>query len=141
MAYASGITKYLKKVLWDLVAARTLKVALYTDGASNLDANTDPASPLVYGTTNEISSSGTGYTAGGYALASIANSASGNAYQITAADVVTGSGTLAAGSYEAMIYDTADSNRAIAICPVTVTTGSVAGTMTFDIPADALKIS
>jgi len=97
MAYAAGITKYTKKTLWDGLAAKTLKFALYTNDAANLDANTDPTTPLVYGTTNEITS--TGYVAGGYAMDTLTNTASGNAYQITAADEVIASPcTIPAGS-------------------------------------------
>ena len=54
------------------LAAQPLKCALY-DNTASLAANT-----TVYDTANEVSSSGTNYTAGGNALTNVAISVDGN---------------------------------------------------------------
>jgi len=146
MAYANGITRYQKKTWLDQLTSKTtsnyLKVAIYTTTTGLGDgAVADPASAIVYTTSGELTASGTGYTAGGYTLATASVTADSNAYQITWADVVTGSGTIASGTYYAMVYDTNDSNKAVAFLEVTVSTGSSSGTMTFDFPAGALKLT
>lgn len=147
MAFNAGFTKYQKKKWLDALAAiGTMRIAIYSTTTA-LDAFQDPASPLVYSSTGELTGSGTGYNntgvAGttGYALSGATVSANGNGYQLSWNDVITGSGTIAAGTYGAMIYDTADSNRVAAVLSVTVSTGSSSGTMTFDIPANALTVS
>jgi ABC-type uncharacterized transport system permease subunit len=140
MAFVTGITRYVKKGWMDVLAAKTLKIALYST-TTGLDANQDPASPLVYTTTGELTASGTGYTTGGYSVANAVVSYSGGAYRIDFDDIETGSGTIASGTYGAMIYDTLDSNRAISVHSVSVTVGSNETTLSITIPADALYVS
>jgi hypothetical protein len=140
----TGVTRYQKKKWLDelvsKITAGSLKAAFYSTTTA-LDANTDPSAPQVYSASGEISSSGTGYTAGGYALASAVNAANGNGYQLGFANVVTGAGTIATGTYGCMIYDTTDSNRALAICTVNVTQASSNGAMTFTIPSNAIALT
>jgi hypothetical protein len=140
MAFAAGITRYQKKKWLDALVAAGMKIAFYLT-TTGLDANQDPATPLAYTATGELSDSGTGYTTTGYTVANAVVSANGNAYQIDFDDIVTGSGTIASGTYGAMIYAPSDTNRAIAICQVDVSQGSSSGAMTFTIPVDTLKLT
>ncbi len=143
MAFVPGITRYRKKAWFDAIKAlTTVKVALYST-TTNLDANQDHATPLAYGVAGELTTSGTGYVSGGYAIASadMAVNADSNAYNLTFPNIEIASGTIATGTYGAMIYDTADSNRAIAVCQVNVTVASNGTTMTITIPANALRIA
>lgn len=144
MAYNAGITRYQKRKwlqqLATLLTAGSLKCSLHSV-TTTWDATTDPDTPQVYGVTGEVSSAGTGYTAGGYVLTAAVLVAAANAYRLEFADLVTDAGTIAAGTYCALIYDTTDSNRVLAICTVTITTGSSGGAMTITIPADALAIT
>lgn len=144
MAYNAGITRYQKKKWLDelvtKINAGSLKVSIHST-TTNWDANTDGTTPQVYGTTGELTSSGTGYTAGGYVLSTGVNAASANAYQVDFADIVTGSGTISAGTYCGCIYDTTDSNRILSICTLTIVVGSTGSIMTISIPADTLKIN
>lgn len=142
MAFNAGFTRYQKKKWLDAMAAlATLKLAIYST-VTGLDATQDPASPLVYTVTGELTSSGTGYTAGGFALsgASVTWDSGNSRYQLTFTDPAATTGTIAVGTYGAMLYDTADANKVIAVFTVNVTTGSSAGTMSFDIPANGLAI-
>jgi hypothetical protein len=140
MAFNTGVTRYQKKKWMDAIAAlSTLKIALYST-TTGLDANQDPASPLAYTATGELASSGTGYTTGGYAVASASVTASGNSYQLDFTDLSIGSGTIASGTYGAMIYDTADSNRVMAVLQVNVTVGSSGTTMTITVPTGVIAI-
>lgn len=144
MAYAAGITRYQKKKWLDeivtKITAGSIKMSIHST-TTNWDANTDPTTPQVYATTGELTATGTGYTAGGYVLASPVIAASVNAYQIDFADIVTSAGTIATGTYCGCIYDTTDSNRVLAICTITISVASSSSVMTISIPADALKIS
>jgi hypothetical protein len=144
MAYNAGITRYQKKKWMDELVAKigagSLKCSIHST-TTTWDATTDPATPQVYATTGELTSSGTGYTAGGFTLSGASLTASGNAYQLDFADLVTGAGTIGTGTYCACIYDTTDSNRILAICTVNVTQASAGGAMTFSVPSNALALS
>ena len=88
----------------DLVAD-TLKIALFTSSA-NLGAST-----TAYSTSNEVS--GTGYSAGGETLTSKAVSTTGTTAHFDAADPTWTSASFTARG--ALIYNTSNSNKAIAI--------------------------
>ena len=143
MPFVTGITRKQKKAWFDAIKAlATVKIALYST-TTNLDANQDPATPLAYGVAGELTASGTGYVAGGYAIASanMSVNADAAAYNLTFPNIEIASGTIASGTYGAMIYNTADSNNAIAVCQVNVTVGSSGTTMTITVPANALRIA
>lgn len=140
MAFVTGITRYQKKKVLDTLVALGLKIALYSTTTA-LDANTDPATPLAYGVAGELTNVGTGYTTGGYVLSGETVVADTNAYNMTFATVSTGVGTIAAGTYGAMIYDPADSNRAVAVCQVDITVASNGTAMNITIPANALRVA
>lgn len=144
MAQNTGIARYLKKKHLDEIAAKvtagSLKMSIHTSG-TYWDANMDGTTPQVYGTTGELSNVGTGYTTGGYVLAAPVVAANVNAYQLDFADITTGVGTIAAGSYIGVIYDTTDTNRVLSVVAITVTTGSSGQALPITIPADAFKYS
>jgi len=124
------------------ITAGSLKAAIYSTTTA-LDAATDPTTPLAYTTTGELTSTGTGYAAGGYVLATPARSSTfaANAETLDFADITTGAGTIATGTYAMTIYDTTDSNRILAICTVTVSVASSSTAMVFSIPSDCMKIA
>ena len=83
----------------------TFKVALYTS------ASTIGAATTVYTATNEAV--GTGYTAGGAALASVTPTLNGNTCVVDFADVTISTVTL---TYrKALIYNSTKANRAVAV--------------------------
>ncbi len=97
----------------------TFKIALYTSSAS-LDATT-----TAFSTTNEVSNSGT-YTSGGGTLTSVTPTTSGT----TAICDFTARG--------ALIYNSSDSNKAVAVLDFGGDKTSTSGTFTIQFPtADA----
>jgi hypothetical protein len=83
----------------------TFKIALYTAASAIGDSTT------TYSTTNEAV--GTGYTAGGAALASVTPTLIGNTMVIDFADVTISTVTL---TYrKALIYNSTKANRAVAV--------------------------
>jgi hypothetical protein len=144
MAFTAGVTRYQKKKWLDELAAKitagSLKCSIHST-TTTWDATTDPATPQVYATTGELTSSGTGYTAGGYVLTTAADTVNGNGYQLGFANIVTAAGTIATGTYCGCIYDATDGNKVLAICTITVTTASAGGAMTFTIPANAIALT
>ena len=89
------------------LAGDTIKIALFTSSA------TMSASTTAYSTTNEVSSSGTNYTAGGATLASKTVATSGTTAYFDAADPEWTSATFTANG--ALIYNSTNSNKAIAV--------------------------
>ncbi len=87
------------------LATDTIKIALYTSTAS-LDATT-----TAYSSSNEVS--GTGYTATGVALTSTTVSTSGTTAYFDADDPSWSSATFTARG--ALIYNSSNSNKAIAV--------------------------
>lgn len=85
----------------------TIKMALYTSSAS-LDAAT-----TAYSTTNEVSSSGTNYTAGGNTLTGPVITSSGTTAYVDFADTTWSSASFTARG--ALIYNASKSNKAIAV--------------------------
>jgi len=83
----------------------TFKIALYTSAAS-LDATT-----TVYSTSNEVT--GTGYTAGGNTLTNVTPTTSGTTAFVDFDDTTWTSATITAAG--ALIYNSTDGNRAVAV--------------------------
>ena len=105
----------------------TFKIALYTAAAS-LDATT-----TVYTTSDEVV--GTGYTAGGNTLAGNAISSGGTTAWLTFSDSAWTTATITARG--ALIYDSTQSNAAIAVLDFGADKTSTAGTFTVQMPVAA----
>jgi hypothetical protein len=106
--------------------SNTFKMALYTSSAS-LDATT-----TVYTTSNEVA--GTGYTAGGNTLAvSVAPTSSGTVAYLSFSDTSWFTATFTARG--ALIYNTSQSNAAVAIFDFGSDKAVVGGTFTITFPA------
>ena len=107
----------------------TFKIALYTSSAS-LDAST-----TAYSSSNEVSDSGS-YSAGGGSLTSVTPTTSGTTALCDFADISFTSATITARG--AMIYNSSDSNKAVAILDFGGDKTSTSGTFTIQFPtADA----
>lgn len=105
------------------------KIALYTSTAT-LDATT-----TVYSATNEVS--GTGYTAGGAALTNVTPTTSGTTGYTDFADVSWTTATIS-GIRGALIYNSTNGNRAVAVLDFGGDQSVSAGTFTIQFPtADA----
>jgi hypothetical protein len=104
-----------------------LKMALYTSSAS-LGAGT-----TAYSATNEVS--GTGYTAGGETLTSVAVTLDSSTGIVDFDDVSWTTSTITARG--ALIYNSTDSNKAIAVLDFTTDVSSSSSTFTVQIPAAA----
>lgn len=109
-------------------AADTFKIALYTSSAS-LDATT-----TAYTTSGEVSSSGTGYTTGGNTLviAQVPTSTSTTAW-LDFSDTTWTTATISADG--ALIYNSTQSNKAVAVLSFGGTKTSTAGDFTIIFPA------
>jgi len=105
----------------------TMKIALYTNSAT-LDATT-----TVYSATNEVV--GTGYTAGGNTLTGNAISSGGTTAWLTFSDSSWTTATITARG--ALIYDSTQSNAAIAVLDFGADKVSTAGTFTVQMPVAA----
>ena len=105
----------------------TMKIALYTNSAT-LDATT-----TAYSATNEVV--GTGYTAGGNTLTGNAISSGGTTAWITFSDPSWTTSTITARG--ALIYDSTQSNAAIAVLDFGADKTSTAGTFTVQMPVAA----
>ena len=105
----------------------TMKIALYTNSAT-LDATT-----TVYSATNEVV--GTGYTAGGNTLTGNAISYGGTTAWLTFSDSSWTTATITARG--ALIYDSSQSNAAIAVLDFGADKVSTAGTFTVQMPVAA----
>lgn len=104
------------------------KIALYTSSAS-LDSTT-----TVYTTTNEVS--GTGYTAGGNTLTNVTPTSSGTTAFTDFADTTWSTATITARG--ALIYNSTESNKAVAVLDFGSDKTSTAGNFTIVFPtADA----
>jgi len=106
----------------------TFKIALFTSSAS-LDASTS-----TYSTTNEVT--GTGYTAGGNTLSVISPVTSGTTAFLDFDDTNWASATITAAG--ALIYNSTDGNRAVAVLDFGGDKTSTNGDFTIQFPtADA----
>jgi hypothetical protein len=92
---------------FDSSGGSTFKLALYTD-LSGFSTST-----TAYTTTNEVSSSGTGYTAAGNTLTNNGVSVSSNIAFVDFADLTFSSVTLTADS--ALIYKSSSNNEAVLV--------------------------
>ena len=124
-AVCNSFKQELLQGLHDL-DGNTLKLALFTSSA------TLGASTTAYSTTNEAS--GTGYTAGGETVTSVAVSLSGNVAFVDFADVSFTSATIsdAAG---ALLYNSSVSDKAIAVIDFGSTKSVTGGTLTITLPS------
>lgn len=107
----------------------TIKIALYTSSA------TLGASTTAYTTSNEVSSSGTNYTAGGNTLTSPSVTLDGTTAIVDFADTSWSSSTITARG--ALIYNSTKSNKAIAVLDFGGDKTSTNGTFTINFPAAA----
>ena len=108
----------------------TIKMALYTSSAS-LDAST-----TAYTTSNEVSSSGTNYTAGGNTLTSPVITSSGTTAYVDFADSTWSNASFTARG--ALIYNASKSNKAIAVLDFGADKTATAGDFVVQMPtADA----
>jgi hypothetical protein len=105
----------------------TMKIALYTNSAT-LDATT-----TAYSATNEVV--GTGYTAGGNTLAGNAISSGGTTAWLTFSDSSWTTATFTARG--ALIYDSTQSNAAIAVLDFGADKTATVGTFTVQMPVAA----
>jgi hypothetical protein len=108
------------------LAAQTLKCALY-DNTASLAANT-----TVYDTANEVSSSGTNYTAGGNVLTNVAISVDGTTAIFDADNVTFPNATISAQA--ALLYNANNSNSAIAVLDFGGVKTSTNGTFELQFP-------
>lgn len=106
----------------------TIKMALYISAAT-LDAST-----TVYSTSNEVSSSGTNYTAGGNTLTGATVSLSGTTAFVDFADTSWTTATFTARG--ALIYNSSKSNKAIAVLDFGSDKTATSGTFTVQMPAN-----
>jgi hypothetical protein len=108
--------------------ADTMYMALYTSSAT-LDATT-----TAYSATNEVS--GTGYSAGGQALTTVAPTSSGTTAYLDFNDETWTSSTITARG--ALIYNSTQSNKSVAVLDFGADKTSTAGDFTVVFPtADA----
>ena len=134
MAITTAMCTSFKKELLEAVhnfkntGGSTFNLALYTSSAS-LGAST-----TAYTTSNEVS--GTGYTAKGASLTRVDPSTSGTTALTDFADLSFTTATITAMG--ALIYNSTNSNKAVAVLDFTSNKTSTAGTFTIQFPtADA----
>jgi len=125
-----GIHNFGTGVIRASTAADKFKLALYTSSAT-LSATT-----TAYTTSNEVSSSGTNYTAGGLTLTiSQVPTSSGTTAFIDFDDLTFPSATLTANG--ALIYNETQGNKAVAVLAFGGDKTSTAGNFTIQFPAAA----
>ena len=115
----------------------TLKIALIKSGeARTYNADTENYSELIASTTEE-EANGNGYTTGGVTLANVAVTVddTNDVAYVDFDDVSWTSATISASG--ALIYNTSNSNKAIAVISFGGTVASTAGTFTVQLPAAA----
>jgi hypothetical protein len=106
--------------------ADTFKCALYTSSAT-LDAST-----TAYSTSNEVASTG-GYSAGGNTLTTVAPTSSGTTAFLDFNDTTWSTSTITANG--ALIYNSTQSNRAVAVLAFGGDKSSSGGNFTIQFPA------
>lgn len=123
-----GIHNFGTGVVRASTAADTFKIALYTSAAT-LGATT-----TAYSTSDEVSSSGTNYTAGGNTLtiSQVPTSTSTTAW-LDFADTTWANATITANG--ALIYNSTQSNKAVAVLAFGGDKTSTAGDFTIVFPA------
>ena len=124
----NGIHAFGTTVVRGATTADTFYLALYTSSAT-LDATT-----TAYTATNEVS--GTGYSAGGQALTTVAPTSSGTTAFLDFDDEIWTTATITARG--ALIYNSTQSNKAVAVLDFGGDKTSTAGDFTVVFPtADA----
>lgn len=123
---AALCTSYKQEVMQGVhEAADTYKIALYTSAA------TLGASTTAYTATNEVS--GTGYTAGGATLSGFSVSADGTTAILDFTDPTWANSTITARG--ALIYNSTQSNKAVAVLDFGADISSTNDTFTVTFPA------
>lgn len=123
-----GVHNFGVGVVRASTAADTFKLALYTSSAT-LDAST-----TAYTTSNEVSSSGTNYPAGGLTLTiSQVPTSTGTTAWLDFDDLTFASATITANG--ALIYNATQSNKAVAVLAFGGDKTSTAGNFTIQFPA------
>lgn len=128
MAITTAMCTSFKQELFEAehdFTADTFKIALYTSSA------TLGASTTAYSTTNEVS--GTGYTAGGATLTTVAPTSSGTTAFVDFNDPSFTSATITARG--ALIYNSSKSNKAVAVYDFGSDQSTTNGTFTITIPS------
>ena len=121
----NGIHAFGTSVVRAATTADTFKIALYTSSAT-LDATT-----TAYAVTNETS--GTGYTAGGNTLTTVAPTSSGTTAFLDFNDTTWATATITANG--ALIYNSTQGNKAVAVLAFGGDKTSTAGDFTIIFPA------
>ena len=143
MAIAQAMCTSFKKELLEGVhnfknsGGDTFKLALYAEGSGGKSSTTATlgASTTALTTTGEVASSGT-YATGGGSLTRVDPSTSGTTALTDFADLSFTTATITAMG--ALIYNSSDSNKAVAVLDFTSNKTSTAGTFTIQFPtADA----
>ena len=143
MAIAQAMCTSFKKELLEGVhnfknsGGDTFKLALFAEGSGGKSSTTATlgASTTALTTTGEVASSGT-YATGGGSLTRVDPSTSGTTAFTDFADLSFTTATITAMG--ALIYNSSDSNKAVAVLDFTSNKTSTAGTFTIQFPtADA----
>ena len=143
MAIAQAMCTSFKKELLEGVhnfknsGGDTFKLALFAEGSGGKSSTTATlgASTTALVTTGEVASSGT-YATGGGSLTRVDPSTSGTTAFTDFADLSFTTATITAMG--ALIYNSSDSNKAVAVLDFTSNKSSTAGTFTIQFPtADA----
>jgi len=143
MAIAQAMCTSFKKELLEGVhnflnsGGDTFKLALYAEGSGGKSSTTATlgASTTAFTTTGEVASSGT-YATGGGSLTRVDPSTSGTTAFTDFSDLSFTTATITAMG--ALIYNSSDSNKAVAVLDFTSNKTSTAGTFTIQFPtADA----
>ena len=125
----NGIHAFGTTVTRGATTPDTFKIALYTSAA------TLGASTTVYSTTNEVATGG-GYSAGGNTLTTVAPTSSGTTAFLDFNDTTWSTSTITANG--ALIYNSTQSNRAVAVLAFGSDKSSSGGNFTIQFPvADA----
>lgn len=125
----NGIHAFGTTVTRGATTPDTFKIALYTSSAT-LDAST-----TAYSTTNEVATGG-GYSAGGNTLTTVAPTSSGTTAFLDFNDTTWSTSTITANG--ALIYNSTQSNRAVAVLAFGSDKSSSGGNFTIQFPvADA----
>lgn len=127
MAITTALCTSFKKELLEAehdFTTDTFKLALFTNSAS-LDATT-----TAYSATNEVT--GTGYTAGGATLTTVAPTTSGTTALVDFNDVSFSNSTITARG--ALIYNSSKSNKAVAVYDFGSDQATTNATFTVTIP-------
>ena len=143
MAIAQAMCTSFKKELLEGVhnfknsGGDTFKLALYAEGSGGKSSTTATlgATTTAFVTTGEVASSGT-YATGGGSLTRVDPSTSGTTAFTDFADLSFTTATITAMG--ALIYNSSDSNKAVAVLDFTSNKTSTSGTFTIQFPtADA----